>query len=78
MNDSKKEEDAESKQDPMTAIPIATLLILIELIEELKLKNPEIVDSLSNRLLKIKDTDMGGKYPRSIGLIEAVVKQIKG
>lgn len=71
-------EEEKNKQEPMTVIPISVLLIMIELLEELKLKDPEFINNLHKRLIKIKDTTLGKTYPKSVDLIEVLAKQLGG
>lgn len=78
MNPNNNEADAEKKQEPTTVIPIAVLLVMIELLEEMKLKEPEFIETLNKRLLKIKDSTFGESYPKSVDLIEVLAKQLGG
>jgi hypothetical protein len=76
MNEKPKESEAENKQEPTTVIPIAVLLVMIEMLEEMRVKDPEFIDKLIQRLSKIKETSLGEAYPKSVDLIAVLAKQL--
>lgn len=71
-------EDAPVQQDPLTVIPVASILMMVELLEVLKTELPQVNEKLMARLELLKARDIGKAHPKSMQLFESVLKEGSG
>lgn len=65
-------------QDPFTVLPVATILMMVELLEVLKEELPQVHEKLSARLQLLKAREIGKNHPKSIALFESVLQEGSG
>lgn len=71
-------DEAPVPQDPLTVLPVATILMMVELLEVLKDELPQVHEKLSARLQLLKAREIGKNHPKSIALFESVLKEGSG
>lgn len=71
-------EEGQVQQDPLTVLPIAAILMMVELLEVLKTELPQVNEKLMARLELLKARDIGKAHPKSMQLFEAVLKEGSG
>lgn len=64
------------KQPNESVVPIATLIILTEVVAELSNKNSEFRDSILKRLQRSIDSDSFKDFPDSLNLVSAFMKDM--
>lgn len=65
-------------QDTLTVLPVATILMMVELLEVLKEEMPQVHEKLSARLQLLKAREIAKSHPTSIALFESVLKEGSG
>lgn len=66
------------EQEPLTVLPVASILMLVELLEVLKEELPQVHEKLSARLQLLKTREIAKSHPTSIALFESVLKEGSG
>lgn len=65
-------------QDALTVLPVASILMMVELLEVLKEELPQVQEKLSARLQLLKAREIGKNHPKSIALFESVLQEGSG
>lgn len=67
-------EDKQSPQEAVTVIPYAAILMLSELIYELKQRDRDLAVSLAERYRKLLESPMAKSFPDSMRLIKTMAE----
>lgn len=65
------------KQDAITIVPIATLMVTMELFNALARENPKVARDVAERVKKLEEKKMGRDYPESLKLALIMVDMPK-